>query len=135
MKKDERINFKLSVEQKELVEYALTLSSYKNLTEFVVASAISESIKIIEENKSILQTIEDKRIFVDALINPSTSNPKFKQAMLRMKALSWWFKLSIIDRSLLCQKYSEELKGKGSVSVNELEIISMYKDEKEKPNN
>lgn len=79
---NDRIDVRISKEQKELFKYASELSGFKSLTEFVVYCIKSEANKIISENNILLKTIEDKKIFVNALLNPPVPNDKLKKAQL-----------------------------------------------------
>jgi uncharacterized protein (DUF1778 family) len=48
----------------------------------------TQANKIIIDNNTILKTLEDKKIFVDALLNPPAPNDKLKMAQsnyLKMK--------------------------------------------------
>lgn len=77
---NDRIDVRISKEQKDLFKYASELSGFKSLTEFVVFCIKSESNRIINDNNKILKSIEDKKIFVDALLNPPAPNDKLKKA-------------------------------------------------------
>ncbi|MBE8714102.1 type II toxin-antitoxin system TacA family antitoxin [Sphingobacterium hungaricum] len=77
---NDRIDVRISKEQKELVKYASSLSGFKNLSEFIVFCINKESKKIIKENNEILKSLEDKKIFVNAILNPAEPNEKLKEA-------------------------------------------------------
>ncbi|WP_407517571.1 type II toxin-antitoxin system TacA family antitoxin [Elizabethkingia anophelis] len=77
---NDRIDVRISKEQKELVKYASSLSGFKSLSEFIVFCISKESKIIIKENNEILKSLEDKKVFVDAIINPAEPNSKLKQA-------------------------------------------------------
>ena len=77
---NDRIDVRISKEQKELIKYASELSGFKSLSEFIVYCVSSEANKIIMENESILKTIEDKKIFVDAILNPPMPGEGLKKA-------------------------------------------------------
>lgn len=47
----------------------------------------------------------------------------------REKAIDWWNKLPIIEKSLLSQKYSDALLGRGYVSLTGREIEAIWVDE------
>jgi uncharacterized protein (DUF1778 family) len=82
---NDRIDVRISAEQKRLIKYASELRGFKSLTEFVMYCINSEASKIISENNLILSSLEDKRIFVDALLNPPPPNEKLKQAQLNFR--------------------------------------------------
>jgi uncharacterized protein (DUF1778 family) len=76
----DRIDIRISRRQKELIKYASDLSGFKSLSEFIIYCVNKESNKIIVENDQILKSIEDKRIFLDAILNPPTPNDDLKKA-------------------------------------------------------
>jgi len=79
---NDRIDVRISKEQKELIKYASALSGFKNLTEFIVHCINTEAQKIIKENDTFLNTLEDKKIFLNAILNPPPANDKLKKAHL-----------------------------------------------------
>ena len=79
---NDRIDVRISKEQKELIKYASELSGFKSLSEFVVFHIQAQANKIIRDNNTILHTIEDKKIFLEALLNPPAPNDALKQARL-----------------------------------------------------
>jgi uncharacterized protein (DUF1778 family) len=76
----DRIDVRISKEQKERIKSASELSGFKSLTEFIVYTTSKEANRIIEENSMILKSLEDKKIFVEALLNPPLPNEKLKNA-------------------------------------------------------
>tara|TARA_R110000868_G_C10728131_1_gene751351 strand:- start:519 stop:827 length:309 start_codon:yes stop_codon:yes gene_type:complete len=78
----DRIDVRISKEQKEFVKYASELRGFKNLSEFVVYCINSEANKIVKDNNLIVKTIEDKKIFLNAILNPPSPNEKLKRAQL-----------------------------------------------------
>ena len=83
---NDRIDVRISKEQKELVKYASEIRGFKSLSEFVVFCINREASNIIKENNEILKTIEDKKIFLEAILNPPKPNEKLKKAQLNYKA-------------------------------------------------
>jgi uncharacterized protein (DUF1778 family) len=79
---NDRIDVRISREQKELIKYAAELSGFKSLSEFIVFHIQAQANKIIKDNNTILHTIEDKKIFLEALLNPPAPNDALKQARL-----------------------------------------------------
>jgi uncharacterized protein (DUF1778 family) len=79
---NDRIDVRISKEQKEFVKYASEIRGFKNLTEFIIFCVNKEANEIILENNLILKSLEDKRVFVDALLNPPAPNEKLKRAQL-----------------------------------------------------
>ena len=85
---NDRIDVRISKEQKELIKFASELRGFKSLSEFIIYCVNSEAKKIIIENEIILKTIEDKKIFINAILNPPAPNDKLIKAhsnFLKMK--------------------------------------------------
>lgn len=85
---NDRIDVRISKEQKELVKYASELRGFKSLSEFVVFCINKESSDIIRDNNIILKTIEDKKIFLDAILNPPKPNAKLKKAQMNYNQIN-----------------------------------------------
>ncbi len=83
---NDRIDVRISKEQKALVKYASELRGFKNLSEFVVFCINSEATKIISDNTAILNTMRDKEIFLNAILNPPAPNAALKEAWLKHKS-------------------------------------------------
>lgn len=79
---NDRIDVRISKEQKELIKYASELSGFKSLSEFIVFHIQAQANKIIRDSNDILQTMEDKKIFLEALLNPPAPNEALKKAQL-----------------------------------------------------
>ena len=79
---NDRIDVRISKEQKELIKYASELSGFKSLSEFIVFHVQAQASKIIKDSNTILHTIEDKKIFLEALLNPPAPNDALKRARL-----------------------------------------------------
>ncbi|MHB1107952.1 MAG: type II toxin-antitoxin system TacA family antitoxin, partial [Lutibacter sp.] len=79
---NDRIDVRISREQKELVKYASELRGFKSLSEFVIFCLDYEAKKIIKENSNVLKTLEDRKIFLDAILNPPSPNADLKKARL-----------------------------------------------------
>lgn len=79
---NDRIDVRISKEQKELIKYASALRGFKSLTEFIIFCINTEANKIIKENEIVLQTYEDKKLFIDAILNPPLANDKLKRAQM-----------------------------------------------------
>ncbi len=82
---NDRIDVRINKEQKELIKYASDLSGFKSLTEYVLFCVNKESNKVIIENSQILKSIEDKKVFLAAILNPPAPNDKLKKAQLNYK--------------------------------------------------
>ena len=79
---NDRIDVRVSAEQKELFKRASVISGFKNLTEFIVYCVSKESKILFLEESRILKNEEDKKIFFHALQNPPSPNARLKQARL-----------------------------------------------------
>lgn len=79
---NDRIDVRISKEQKELIKHASSLRGFKSLSEFIVYCVNTEASKIIMDNERILKTIEDKKIFVDAILNPPAPGEGLKKAQI-----------------------------------------------------
>lgn len=79
---NDRIDVRISKEQKELIKYASQLSGFKSLSEFIVFHVQAQASKIIKDSNTILHTIEDKKIFLEVLLNPPAPNDALKKAHL-----------------------------------------------------
>jgi uncharacterized protein (DUF1778 family) len=79
---NDRIDVRISREQKELIRYACDLRGFKNLSEFVVYCISKEANEIIIENSQVLKTLEDKKIFIESILNPPKPNAILKKAHL-----------------------------------------------------
>lgn len=79
---NDRIDVRISREQKELIKYASELSGFKSLSEFIVYHVQTQAQKIIKDSNTILSSMEDKRIFLEAILNPAEPNEALKKARL-----------------------------------------------------
>ena len=86
MKTGEKTRFdaRLTREQKELFEYAATITGCRSLTDFVISSAQKEAEKAIERNQLlVIASKRDREIFFKALVNPPKPNAALKKAVSR----------------------------------------------------
>ena len=81
----DRIDVRISKEQKAFVKYASELRGFKSLSEFVIYCISTEANKIVKDNNLVVKTIEDKKIFLNAILNPPSPNEKLKKAQLKYK--------------------------------------------------
>jgi uncharacterized protein (DUF1778 family) len=79
----DRIDVRISKEQKDFVKYASELRGFKNLSEFVIHCINTEATKIVMENDLVVKTMEDKRIFLNTILNPPAPNNQLRKAQLR----------------------------------------------------
>ena len=85
--KSARFEARITEDQKAIFQRAAALGGHRTLTEFVIESAQEKANAIIRDHDILSLTAKDKRIFVDALLNPPLPNAKLKQAAKRYKKL------------------------------------------------
>lgn len=85
---NDRIDIRINSSQKELIKYASELRGFKSVSEFMVYCASSEASRIVKESNQILQSLEDKKIFLEAIMNPSEPNEALKKAAMRYNQLA-----------------------------------------------
>lgn len=79
---NDRIDVRINREQKELIKYPSELSGFKSLSEFIVYHIQAQALKIIKDSNTILSSIEDKRIFLEAILDPAEPSDALKKARL-----------------------------------------------------
>jgi uncharacterized protein (DUF1778 family) len=82
--KQDRLEARLTAEQKELIQQAALLEG-TTLTEFVVRSASEEARRIVEKHTLIQLSRKDSRAFVEALLNPPEPNERMIAAAQEYK--------------------------------------------------
>jgi len=83
--KSARFEARLTEDQKAVFQRAAALGGHRSLTEFVIQSAQEKADAIIRNHDILSLSEKDKRVFVDALLNPPRPNEKLKQAAKRYK--------------------------------------------------
>ena len=78
-RKAERLEARISREQKQLIQRAATLTG-RSLTEFVVSSLQEAATRTIHEHELIALSRKDQEIFVRALLSPPAPNQKLRRA-------------------------------------------------------
>lgn len=78
-RKAERLEARISHEQKQLIQRAATLTG-RSLTEFVVSSLQEAATRTIQEHELITLSRSDQQIFVRALLSSPTPNQKLRRA-------------------------------------------------------
>lgn len=84
---NDRIDIRINSSQKELIRYASELRGFKSVSEFVVFCASTEATKIVTETNNLLSTLEDKKVFLNAILNPPSPNEELKKAQLRFNKI------------------------------------------------
>ena len=78
---NDRIDIRISKENKELIKYAAEISGFKTVSEFIVSLAKDEAKRIIEEETKLLKSMEDRVLFVEILLNPPAPNKALRSAL------------------------------------------------------
>ena len=74
-----RLEARISVEQKTMLQQAATLSG-RTLSEFVVASAQETASRVIQEHEAIRLGRTEQIAFVRALLDPPPANARLRMA-------------------------------------------------------
>jgi len=74
-----RLEARLSVEQKAVLQQAATLSG-RTLSEFVIASAQEAATRVIQEHETIRLSRAEQIAFVTALLDPPAPTERLRQA-------------------------------------------------------
>ncbi len=85
--KDERIEIRLSLKDKEIFKRAQRLSGDKSFSSFAVRILKSNAQRIIAENDRILASRRDQEIFFDAAFGDIKPNEALLTAAERFKTL------------------------------------------------
>jgi uncharacterized protein (DUF1778 family) len=82
----ERLEARVSREQKKLFQRAAELRGV-TLTNFLIGALQDAASRVIEEHAAMKLTIQEQKIFVDALMNPPAPNPALRKASERHRRL------------------------------------------------
>jgi uncharacterized protein (DUF1778 family) len=82
--KDDRLQVRLDSEAKRVLRWA---ASYKRKTasQFVLATALEETEKVIRENEAVTLSAADWKVFYDARANPPAPNAALRKAFAKYK--------------------------------------------------
>jgi uncharacterized protein (DUF1778 family) len=83
--KSTRFDTRLPKEQKLYFEKAVQLGGYRNLTEFILSSAMEKASKIISDREQIIASQRDSEIFFDAVFNQGHPNDLLLEAVIEYK--------------------------------------------------
>jgi len=86
IRKDDRIDIRVSPEEKKIFRRAHKLSGDKTFSSFVTRIVRAESIQIIEENERILASERDKEIFFQAVFANREPNKALTAAANKYKS-------------------------------------------------
>lgn len=78
--KPERLEARVTSEQKELIERAADLEG-RSLTDFLVASAAAAAKQVIQEHEILKLAAQDRAVFLAALQNPPEPNAKLRELL------------------------------------------------------
>jgi uncharacterized protein (DUF1778 family) len=82
--KAERVEARLSPEQKRRIEYAASLKG-TSTSDFMVLSADEAAVRMIHDHETWTLTGQDRETFVKALLNPPKPSARMKAAAQRYK--------------------------------------------------
>lgn len=85
-KKDERIEFRVSPEDKDIFLKAQKLTGDKTFSSFVTRIVRAEAINIIERKERILASERDKEMFFKAIFNDAEPNKALSDAAKKYKS-------------------------------------------------
>ncbi|MDR5781237.1 DUF1778 domain-containing protein [Caballeronia sp. LZ065] len=77
--RNDRIDARLTADQKELLERAAALQG-RTVTAFVLASAEEAAHKTIREHEAVRLSDRDRETFIDALLNPPRPSERLRAA-------------------------------------------------------
>ena len=80
--KRERLEARISVEQKELLQRAADIQG-RSLSDFLVDSAQRAAEQAIRDHEVIMLSARDSSLFAEALFNPPAPNAKLQAAVAR----------------------------------------------------
>ena len=86
IRKDDRIDLRVSPEEKKIFRRAHKLSGDKTFSGFVTRIVRAKSIQIIEENEKILASERDKEIFFQAIFSNKEPNKALTAATNKYKS-------------------------------------------------
>ena len=78
--KKTRIDARLSVDDKALLERAASLGGFRSLTEFILRAATKRAEELILEKEQVLASKRDSEIFFKAILKPEPPNKALKNA-------------------------------------------------------
>ena len=84
--RNERIDIRITPEEKEIFLRARKLSGDRSLSAFITRIVKDKAFEIIEENERILSTERDRKIFFDAIFADMEPNQALKDAAKKFKS-------------------------------------------------
>lgn len=83
-KRDQRLDARLTREEKELVEVAATLRGTSS-SDFVRMAIKEAALNTIRDNEQLMLAEKSRKVFVEALLNPPKPKQRLKAAARRFK--------------------------------------------------
>lgn len=80
----ERLEARITKKQKELVQRAASIEG-RTLTDFIVHSGTDAASRIVQEQEAIILSERDRKVFLEAFLNPPEPNNAVKAAVERYK--------------------------------------------------
>ena len=66
-----RFDAKMSVLHKKLLEEAASLKGFRNLTEYVITTMVSDATEVVERYSKVMYSVEDRKRIME-ILNEST---------------------------------------------------------------
>lgn len=85
-RKDNNINIRAAMNEKELIKKAADMSGL-DTSSFMLFHSVEAAKKTISQNDTIALSRQDAEIFVNALLNPPAPNEALKRAFKRHKEI------------------------------------------------
>lgn len=85
-RRSERLEARVTAEQKALIEHAAALEG-RSITDFVLASVQDAAKRAIAEHEVIRLSVRDSQAFVEALLNPREPSERMRERVALYKAL------------------------------------------------
>ena len=87
IKKNDRIEFRVSPEDKDMFLKAQKISGDKTFSSFITRIVRAEAAQIIEKNELILASERDKKIFFKAIFSDAEPNKALSDAAKKYKSI------------------------------------------------
>ena len=82
--KDERLEARVSREQKELFQHAADIQG-RTLTDFIISSLQEAAVRSIQEHEVMTLSTRAREVFIEALLNPPEPSERLQAAAQRYK--------------------------------------------------
>lgn len=78
--KQERLDFRLGSEQKDVIQQAADLMGHKNISSFAISTLVERSREIIEQYNRTKLSVSDAHRFIDIVTSSEEPNDKLKSS-------------------------------------------------------